>query len=289
MKFAEMLGYSQEELKDLHAWDWDTSLTREQILEMIWDTDETGNVFETVHTRKDGSTYDVEISASTSIIMGEKKSLTICRDISERKKTQAELEKSLTQLRRAIETTIQVLIQAIEIRDPYTAGHQKRVASLASAIAREIQCPPEKLEGVYLAASIHDIGKISVPSEILSKPSRLSPIEFVIVKEHAFNGYNILKDVVSPWPLAEIVYQHHERIDGSGYPRGLKGDEILQEARILTVADVVEAMASHRPYRPSLGIDAALQEIEQQRGILYDEQIVDACLTLFREKNFQFE
>jgi HD-GYP domain-containing protein (c-di-GMP phosphodiesterase class II) len=145
----------------------------------------------------------------------------------------------------------------------------------------------DKIEGIRMAASIHDIGKLSIPSEILSKPTKLTNLEFSLIKEHAQSGYEILKDVESSWPLAEIVYQHHERMDGSGYPRNLKGDEILLEARIMAVADVVEAMASHRPYRPGLGIKAALEEIEKNKGVIYDDTVADACLKLFREKGYQ--
>ena len=153
----------------------------------------------------------------------------------------------------------------------------------------EMGLPQDKIDGIRMAGSIHDIGKLSIPAEILSKPTKLSEIEFSLIKEHARKGYEMLKDVESPWPLAEIVHQHHERMDGSGYPRNLKGDDILIEARILTVADVVEAMASHRPYRPGLGIDAALNEIEKNRGTLYDGAVADACLRLFREKGFNLE
>jgi HD-GYP domain-containing protein (c-di-GMP phosphodiesterase class II) len=152
-----------------------------------------------------------------------------------------------------------------------------------------MRLPPEKIEGIRMAGSIHDIGKISIPAEILSKPTKLSEIELSLIQEHARRGFEMLKDVESPWPLAEIVHQHHERMDGSGYPRHLKGEEILIEARILTVADLVEAMASHRPYRPGLGIDAALNEIEKNRGIFYDDAVAAACLRLFREKGFQLE
>jgi HD-GYP domain-containing protein (c-di-GMP phosphodiesterase class II) len=144
----------------------------------------------------------------------------------------------------------------------------------------------EKIDGIRITGSIHDIGKLSVPAEILSKPSKLTDIEFSLIKEHSRSGYEMLKNVESPWPLAEIVYQHHERMNGSGYPRNLKGDEILMESRILAVADVVDAMASHRPYRPTLGIEAALEEIEKNKGILYDASVADACLRLFREKRF---
>ena len=213
----------------------------------------------------------------------------IVRDNTEHKRTEEDLKESVEHLRRAIHTTIQVLVLAVETKDPYTAGHQKRTANLARAMAAEMNLPPEKIEGLRMAGVIHDIGKISIPSEILSKPKKLPAMEYSLIKEHARHGYEILKDVESPWPLADIVYQHHERIDGSGYPRGLKGEEILIEARILAVADVVEAMASHRPYRPALGMGAALEEIEKNRGILYDPAAVETCLRLIREKGFQLE
>jgi putative nucleotidyltransferase with HDIG domain len=179
------------------------------------------------------------------------------------------------------------MVSAVEVRDPYTAGHQLRSADLARAIATEMGLPQKKVDGIRMAGSIHDIGKLSIPAEILSKPIKLTNLEFSLIKEHSRSGYEMLKDVESPWPLAEIVYQHHERMDGSGYPRNLKGDDILMEARIMAVADVVEAMASHRPYRAGLGIDAALSEIEKNRGIFYDDAVADACLRLFREKGYQ--
>jgi HD-GYP domain-containing protein (c-di-GMP phosphodiesterase class II) len=175
----------------------------------------------------------------------------------------------------------------VETRDPYTAGHQRRVADLARAVATEMNLPLDIIEGLRMAASIHDLGKISVPAEILSKPTKLTDIEFMLIKTHSQSGYDILKDIDFPWPLAQIVYQHHERMDGSGYPRNLKGDEIIMEARIIAVADVMEAMASHRPYRPALGIDTALAEIEKNKGTFYDNAVADACLRLFREKGFK--
>ncbi|MDP3097850.1 MAG: PAS domain S-box protein [Syntrophales bacterium] len=217
------------------------------------------------------------------------KQLIIYEDITERKQAEKQLQDTLESLRKAVGATMQVMVAAVETRDPYTSGHQKRSADLARAIAAEMGLPPEKIEGIRMAGSIHDIGKLSIPAEILSKPTKLSEIEFSLIKEHAKKGYEMLKDVESPWPLAEIVRQHHERMDGSGYPRNLKGDDILIEARILSVADVVEAMASHRPYRPSLGVDAALNEIEKNRGIFYDNAVADACLRLFREKGFKLE
>ena len=174
-------------------------------------------------------------------------------DITERKQAEEELQQTLESLRKAVSATIQVMVSAVEARDPYTAGHQIRSADLARAIATEMGLPQEKIDGIRMAGSIHDIGKLSIPAEILSKPTKLTEIEFSLIKEHSRRGYEILKDVESPWPLAEIVYQHHERMNGSGYPRNLKGDDILMEARIMAVADVVEAMASHRPYRPGLG------------------------------------
>ncbi len=208
------------------------------------------------------------------------------QDITEHKQTEEAL-RTLESLRKAVGTTMQVLVSAVEVRDPYTAGHQMRVADLARAIAAEMGLPQEEVEGIRLAGSIHDIGKLSIPAEILTKPIKLSELEFSLIKEHARRGFEMLKDVESPWPLAEVVHQHHERMDGSGYPRGLKGEEILIEARILAVSDVVESMASHRPYRPAIGINAALQEIEQNEVILYDKIVADACIRLFRQKGFQ--
>jgi len=209
------------------------------------------------------------------------------QEITARKQTEVELQQTLENLRKAVGATIQVMVSAVEMRDPYTAGHQIMVANLAIAIATEMGLPHDTIEGIRMAGSIHDIGKLSIPAEILSKPTKLTDIEFSLIKEHSQKGYEMLKDVESSWPLAQIVYQHHERMDGSGYPRNLKGDEILMEARIMTVADVVEAMASHRPYRAALGIKAALTEIEKNKGIFYDNDVADACLRLFREKGFQ--
>jgi PAS domain S-box-containing protein len=213
----------------------------------------------------------------------------IAKDITTIKLTEEKLQDTLETLRKTVGATIQVIASTVEVRDPYTSGHQIRSADLARAIATEMGLSPEKIKGIRMAGSIHDLGKISIPAEILSKPTKLSDIEFALIKEHARKGYEMLKDVESPWPLAEIVYQHHERMDGSGYPRNLKGEEICMEARILAVADVVEAMASHRPYRPGLGIEAALKEIEKNSGVFYDNAVADACLRLFREKGFKLE
>ena len=200
----------------------------------------------------------------------------------------AELRESQNSLKNSLLDSITALAATVEMRDPYTAGHQRRVAQLAVAVAKELQLPEDQVEGVHLAGVVHDVGKIRVPAEILSKPRRLMEMEFAIIKEHAQDGYEILKSIDFPWPIAQIVRQHHERLDGSGYPQALKGDQILLEARILAVADVVEAMSSHRPYRAALGVEAALKEIELGRGSVYDATVVDACLRLFAEKRFAF-
>jgi PAS domain S-box-containing protein len=208
------------------------------------------------------------------------------RDITERRRLDAELLLTLESLRKSFGTTIKIMVSAVEARDPYTAGHQIRSADLARSIATEMGLPQDKIDGIRMAGSIHDIGKLSIPAEILSKPTKLTNLEFSLIKEHSRSGYDMLKNMESPWQLAEIVYQHHERMNGSGYPRNLKGDKILIEARIMAVADVVESMASNRPYRPSLGIEAALEEIEKNRGVLYDNDVADACLRLFRKKGY---
>ncbi|HPQ44457.1 MAG TPA: PAS domain S-box protein [Syntrophales bacterium] len=241
---------------------------------------------EAVGVKKDGSTFPQAVSLTAMVNGG---LICVVRDITESKRVEESLENTLESLRKAFGATIQVMVAAVESRDPYTAGHQLRTANLARAIATEMGLSRDRIEGIRMAGSIHDIGKLSIPAEILSKPTEPTAIEFSLIKEHPRKGYEILKGVESPWPLAQIVYQHHERMDGSGYPRGLKGDEILVEARIMAVADVVEAMASNRPYRPMRGLNTALEEIEKNKGVLYDTDAVNACLRLFREKGFQLK
>jgi putative nucleotidyltransferase with HDIG domain len=202
---------------------------------------------------------------------------------------EGEAKKSLTKLRKAFGAIIQVLEKTVEIRDPYTAGHQRRVADLARLIAMEMGLSNDRIDGIKITGIIHDIGKIHIPAEILSKPRALTSIEFSLIKTHPQVGADILKAIDFPWPVDQIILQHHERVDGSGYPYGLPKRDILLDARILGVADVVEAMASHRPYRPALGIDKALNEISDNRGVLYDRDVVDVCLKLFKEKNYHFE
>ena len=211
----------------------------------------------------------------------------IIEDITERRAAEQLVEESYNKLQIILDSTVKALASTAEMRDPYTAGHQQRVTQLACAIAKEMGLPREKIECIRVASIVHDIGKIHVAGEILNKPIKLAEIEMELVRLHCQAGYEILKSIEFPWPIAEIVLQHHERIDGSGYPRGLKGDEILIEARILAVADVIEAMASHRPYRTALSMSDALEEITKNRGKLYDIIVVSACLNLFN-KGFTF-
>jgi PAS domain S-box-containing protein/putative nucleotidyltransferase with HDIG domain len=212
----------------------------------------------------------------------------VFRDITARKSAEKELKESWGKLHEALEGTIQAMALTIEIRDPYTAGHQRRVSKLSCAIAQDLGMSELEIEGLRVAGDIHDIGKIYVPAEILSKPGQITAIEYGIIKTHPQVGYDILKTIKFPWPVAQIVLQHHERLDGSGYPLGLRSDQILKEARILTVADIVEAMSSHRPYRPAQGIDKALAEVVQNKGRFYDTDAVEACVRLFQENRFHF-
>ncbi len=207
----------------------------------------------------------------------------------ERDRAMKQSQNYLGGLRDSLEETVRAIALTVEMRDPYTAGHQRRVADLATAIATQLGLPAEQVHGIHLAGVVHDLGKINIPAEILSKPGKISEMEFGLIKTHPQAGYDILKDINFPWPIAQMVLQHHERLDGSGYPQGLKGDAILLEARILSVADVVEAMSSHRPYRPGLGIEVALAEITKQRGIYFDPSVVDACLAVFCEQHYAFK
>lgn len=211
------------------------------------------------------------------------------QEITSRIKAEEALRNSLDITRKAMEGTVHVLSVVGEFRDPYTAGHQRRVARLARSIGQEMNLNSEQLSAVYLAGLVHDIGKIAIPIEILCKPGRITDVEFSIIKTHPQIGYDILKTVEFPWPIARIVLQHQEHVDGTGYPAGLRSEDILIEARILCVADVVESIGSHRPYRPTLGIDKALDEITVNKGIKYDESVCDACLMLFHEHRFAFD
>jgi PAS domain S-box-containing protein/putative nucleotidyltransferase with HDIG domain len=291
-KTVQILGYG------------DAELARIPYMELIHPEDR--SILSEFRQKRDGSkelttTYSIRIInrageeiwaqiSSVPIVWEDRPAtLNFVRDITTQKKAEEELRHSLDKLRKITGATIQAIAQTVEVRDPYTAGHQKRVADLARAIATRMGLGADRVDGIRMAGVIHDIGKISVPAEILSKPGLLTPLEFSLIKTHSQVGYDILKDIEFPWDIATMVLQHHERLDGSGYPQGVTGDRILLEAKILTVADVVEAMASHRPYRPSLGMDKALDEIKDKRGRFYDPDVVDACLGLFAENKFAFK
>ena len=199
-----------------------------------------------------------------------------------------ELKQTYKKLQKIIEGTANIITKVVETRDPYSIGHQQRVSKLATAIAQEMKLTQKKIEGTKIASLVHDIGKVNLPTEIISKPDKLIEVEFNLVKNYPRVGYNILRKVDFPWPIAEIVLQHQEKIDGSGYPRGLKGNEICIEAKILGVANVVEAMSSYKSYRPALSIDEALTEISKNKNILFDLEVVDTCIKLFKEKEFKF-
>jgi putative nucleotidyltransferase with HDIG domain len=212
------------------------------------------------------------------------------KNIEEKKdQLEKELQQSDEKLQKLIEGIAYMITEIVETRDPYLRGHHQRVSKLATAIAQEMKLPQHKIEGVKIASLVHDVGKINLPTEIVSKPSALIEVEFNLIKNHPRTGYEILKKVDFPWPIAEIVFQHQEKIDGSGYPRGLKGADILIEAKILGVANVVEAMSSYKSYRPALSMDEALSEISKYENILFDSEVVDACLGLLKEKGFKFE
>lgn len=241
---------------------------------------------EVLRYRTDGTPLHVDLLGTLIISESSESDLeyyVIYRDISERKRAETELRRSFERLEAAWEQTIQILASVVELRDPYTAGHQRRVAVLAQAVARHMELSEAEVRGVYLASLVHDVGKITIPAEVLSKPGVLSTVEFALIRTHAGAGYDILRNIDFPWPVADIVLQHHERLDGSGYPNGLSGEALRAESRILAVADVVEAMASNRPYRPSRGLGKALEEIAEGAGKRYDARVVASCLDLFRE------
>ena len=239
---------------------------------------------------KDGNPCWLEVSEFPIYDEGDEVDRVECifHNISDRKKAELGLQTSVEKLRKSLAGTIQAMALTVETRDAYTAGHQRRVTNLARTIAQEMGLSEDEVDGIRMAGVIHDLGKISVPAEILSKPGKLSPIEFSLIKTHPQTGYDILKGIDFQWPIASIVLQHHERLNGSGYPHGVADTEIMKEAKIMAVADVVEAMSSHRPYRASLGIDAALNEITTNKEILFDADIVDTTVDLFTKKDFQF-
>jgi len=291
-KTLETLGYSQNELNNIHYMDLvhpDDRAFLAEIRQKVEGNKHTASGLNIRVITRSGEEIWAQISSVPIVWEDRPATLNFVRDITVQKNAEEELRNSVDKLRKITGATIQAMAQTVEVRDPYTAGHQKRVADLARAIATRMGLSSDRVDGIRMAGAIHDIGKISVPAEILSKPGLLTPLEFSLIKTHAQIGYDILKDIEFPWDIATMVLQHHERLDGSGYPQGVTGERILLEARILTVADVVEAMASHRPYRPSLGMDKALEEIKDKRGRFYDPDVVDACLRLFSENKFTFK
>lgn len=291
-KAVQILGYDDEELARIPYMDLIHPQDRSILSELRLKRDDTKELTTTYSVRvinRTGEEIWAQISSVPIVWEERPATLNFVRDITIQKNAEEELRNSLDKLRKITGATIQAIAQTVEVRDPYTAGHQKRVADLARAIATRMGLRADRVDGIRMAGVIHDIGKISVPAEILSKPGLLTPLEFSLIKTHSQIGYDILKDIEFPWDIATMVLQHHERLDGSGYPQGLTGDRIMLEAKILTVADVVEAMASHRPYRPSLGMDKALDEIKDKRGRFYDPGVVDACLALFQENKFAFK
>jgi len=290
-QFTKETGYKEKEVIKFDLFKLiylkDRKMVRKKVIKML--KGELPSGFEYRGINKSGEIRWI-LQVVTSInYQGRRAILGSFKDITEIRQVQKELQESYGKLQKTMEGIINTIAKITETRDPYTAGHQLKVSELATAIAREMKLTKDKIEGIRIASLVHDIGKISIPAEILSKPTKLNEIEYSLIKDHSQIGYDILKKVDFLWPVAEIVLQHHEKINGSGYPRGLKGDEILLEAKIICVADVVEAMSSHRPYRPALGIGKALEEISQNKGILYDPEVVDTCLKLFKEKSLKFE
>ena len=287
---TNLLGYTREELIDQELWEIGFIIDKTMALKAFTTIQEKGYVrYENLPLRhKNGDIREVEFVSNAYHVGGHKVIQCNIRDITEKKKLEEENLKFQHLMSVSLHQMIETLANVIVARDSYTAGHQKRVANLASAIAAKLNLPLHTIEGIELSALIHDIGKIAVPAEILTKPSKLSDFELAMLRNHVQTGYDILKNINFPWNLAQIIFEHHERVDGSGYPNGLKGDSICEEARIIAVADTVEAISSDRPYRKSKGIEAALEEITMNRGILYDDRVVDACLDVFKEDHFEF-
>ena len=292
-KLAEIFGYLQDELIDkrgpqdlTYPEDW--PIVKKNLRRRLEGEIRSIN-YSFRGRKKTGEPFDVDVFGSRTIYQGRPAVIGTLIDISERKQCERKLEGSEKKLQRLVHQIIHVMGSMVELRDQYTAGHQQRVSKLARVIAHEMDLSKKKIEAITIAAALHDIGKIHIPAEILSKPSKLTEAEFNIIKSHPQVAYDILRKIEFPYPVAQIVLQQHERIDGSGYPLGLSGEDILIEARIVAVADVVEAMSSHRPYRPALGIDKVLEEISRGRGVLYDPNVVDACLKLFTKKKFKFK
>jgi len=286
----EMLGYTKEELVGKELWEIGAMVDKNASIKAFAVLKKDGYIKYSdlpLHT-KTGEIISVEFVSNVYGVNGDRVIQCNIRDITDRKNTESSLIRYQQALAHNMYEIVEALTKVIVARDAYTYQHQLRVANLCVAIATEINMPVNVVEGLKLSALIHDIGKIAVPAEILSKPIKLELFELEALHRHAQTGFDIVKDINFEWALAQTIYQHHERLDGSGYPNKLKGDSIIKEARILAVADTVEAMSHARPYRPALGIDAALQEVENGKGKLFDVEVVDACLKLFREDHYNF-
>ncbi len=292
-----MFGYSSPEVLGRHKVDILYPDDNKETQKIIQDArsgalnKKKGRTCEVIERRKDGKNIWVRLTITPRCddkghvngILG------IGQDITEQKQAEIERNLSMQKLREAISGIVTAMSRAVETRDPYTAGHQRRATDLARAIAKEMNLEKDRIEAIRLAGSIHDLGKLYVPAEILNKPGKLDEHEMGLIQKHVEAGYEIVKHIDFPWPVAEIIRQHHERMNGSGYPKGLLGEDIHIEARILAVADVVESTSSHRPYRPAPGLDKALEEISKNKDVLYDADAVNCCLRLFKEKGFKLK
>lgn len=289
-RLAEIFGYAPAELQGLPALELVDAADRGRVADNIRRRLE-GAVasvkYEFRGRRRDGTVVNIGAHGSVATISGQRVIVGTLQDITSRIENEQRRESDLARMEAAMQAAVQTITRIVELRDPYTAGHERRVAELSLLFAREIGMEKDRLRGLAIAGGLHDIGKVGVPVEVLVKPTRLSAAEFQIVREHSAHGYGILRVMDFPWPVADAARQHHERIDGSGYPQGLKGGEIILEARILAVADVIEAMASHRPYRPALGLAPALEEIERGAGRLYDPEVAAVALRMCRTGNFR--
>ena len=289
-RLAEIFGYAPAELQGLPALELVDAADRDRVADNIrrrLDGAVASVKYEFRGRRRDGTVVNIGAHGSVATISGRRVIVGTLQDITARVQNDQRRESDLARMEAAMQATVQTITRIVELRDPYTAGHERRVAALSLLFARELGMDNDRLRGLAIAGGLHDIGKIGVPVEVLVKPTRLSAAEFQVVKDHATHGYGILRVMDFPWPVADAARQHHERVDGSGYPQGLKGAEIILEARILAVADVIEAMASHRPYRPALGLASALDEIERGAGSLYDPEVAAVALRTCRSDAFR--
>ena len=289
-RLAGMFGYAKESevmgrrVEDLIAQSWRNQVVENMTRRLAGECYRTRLEF--VALRRDGTEFEVSVDGTVSSDQGRPALVGLIEDLSDRQKSANELKAYVSKLELAVLGTVRVASSMVELRDPYTTGHERRVGEIAAAIGHKMRLDSHHIDGLRIIGQVHDIGKIGIPAEILSKPGRLSGSEMDLLREHSQKGHDILKTIEYPWPIADAVLQHHERMDGSGYPQGLAGDQIVLEARIMAVADTIEAMSAHRPYRAGLGLDSALNEIERGNGIQYDTETADACLTLFREDRY---